>query len=288
MREIVVVSGKGGTGKTSLTASFAMLASPCVTADCDVDAADLHILLRPEVRERARFRSGWEAVISREDCISCGRCAELCRFGAVVPQPEFAVDPSACEGCGVCAAACRSGAIGMRERDCGEWMISDCRTGIMVHAAMEPGGENSGRLVTRVRTEARRLAEESGIGLVLADGPPGIGCPVIASMTGASLAVAVTEPSVSGAHDLGRLALLAGRLDIPLAVVVNRWDIDPGIASAIEREVKGSGCAVAGRVRYDPSFTGAMMLGQSLIEAGGPAAGDVRETWERIIDIGGV
>ena len=215
LRELVVLSGKGGTGKTSLTASFAVLARHRVIADCDVDAADLHLVLAPRLRERHEFRSGDLALIRPDDCTACGDCLALCRFDAIQNGADgdagagFRVDPLACEGCGVCARFCPVGAIELHERVCGEWMVSDTRCGPLVHARLAIGSGSSGKLVSTVRQAARRLAEERGDALVIVDGPPGIGCPAIAAVTGASRLLAVTEPTVSGVHDLDRLLALA-------------------------------------------------------------------------------
>ncbi|MGB7629601.1 MAG: ATP-binding protein, partial [Candidatus Deferrimicrobium sp.] len=224
MKELVIISGKGGTGKTSLTASFVVLADRPVIADCDVDAADLHLVLSPRINERHEFRSGHEAVIRQDDCNGCGTCLADCRFDAVrmngkaAGNATFVIDPVACEGCGVCIRFCPEKAIDFPERPCGEWMISETRCGPMVHARLGVGAENSGKLVSTVRREARRIAEEEHRFLVIVDGPPGIGCPVIASVTGATHVLAVTEPTVSGEHDLERVLSLTRHFSIPAAV----------------------------------------------------------------------
>ena len=204
MKELVILSGKGGTGKTSLTASFARLAERPVIADCDVDAANLHLVLAPTLRERHEFFSGHQAVIMEEVCCNCGVCLPECRFGAILPpSPEsghetYWIDPTACEGCGVCLRTCPMDVVDFPERRCGEWMVSDTICGPMVHARLGVAAENSGKLVTAVRQAARHIAEEGDHPVLLVDGPPGIGCPVIASITGASHVLLVTEPSVSG------------------------------------------------------------------------------------------
>ncbi len=285
MRELVVISGKGGTGKTSLAAAFAVLAERPVIADCDVDAADLHMLLSPHVKERRDFYSGREAVIREGDCSGCGTCAELCRFGAVsaAAGPEgrevFSVDQISCEGCGVCVRFCPEKAIDFPERLCGEWMVSNTRCGPMVHARLGAASENSGKLVSTVRKEARRIAEEGGRSLIIVDGPPGIGCPVIASLTGASLVLVVTEPTVSGEHDLGRVLALAKHFGIPAAVCVNKWDLNPEMTGTIEKMARRAGAAVAGRVRYDAAVTAAQISEKTVIETGAPCAEDVRGVW---------
>ncbi len=288
MKELVVISGKGGTGKTSLTASFAVLAERPVIADCDVDAADLHLVLRPRIRERNEFRSGREAVILRDRCTGCGVCLERCRFGAVSPnggstfQPLFSVDPILCEGCGVCVRFCPADAIDFPERLCGEWMISETRCGPMVHARLGAAAENSGKLVSLVRREARRIAEEQGRSLILVDGPPGIGCPVIASVTGASRVLAVTEPTVSGAHDLERVLSLARHFGIPASVCVNKWDINTEMAARIEQEALDAGAEIAGRIRYDPSVTRAQVEELAVVETDAPCVEDIVAVWRAL------
>jgi MinD superfamily P-loop ATPase len=283
--ELVVISGKGGTGKTSVTASFAVLARTAVVADCDVDAADLHFLLEPEIREHHIFRSGHEASIREADCDGCGDCLEVCRFGALSPQNGSAapnVDPVSCEGCGVCVYVCPRRAIDFLDRTCGEWFVSGSRSGPMVHARLGIAAENSGRLVSTVRAAARRVAAEARCRLILVDGPPGIGCPVISSITGATAVLVVTEPSVSGAHDLDRVLSLTRHFGIPAAVCVNRWDLDADTTRRIEAKARSSGAATVGRIRYDPVFTEAQILGKTVVELGGPAANDIRKVWDRI------
>lgn len=286
--EIVVISGKGGTGKTSLTASLAVLAGSPVIADCDVDAADLHLVLKPRTLESHEFVSGFEPVIRPGDCTGCGLCRELCRFDAVRVRdgdsgtPGYAIDPVSCEGCGVCVRFCPEGAIDFPERACGHWMISETRCGPMVHARLGVAAENSGKLVSLVKQEARRIALEQGRSLILVDGPPGIGCPVIASMSGASLALVVTEPTVSGEHDLDRVLALARHFDIPAAVCVNKWDLNPGMTGRIEDYALKSGARVIGRIRYDNSVTLAQMQECTVADIDTPAARDIREIWKNL------
>ncbi len=286
MKEIVVISGKGGTGKTSIAASFAVLADRPVVADCDVDAADLHLILAPEPRERHEFRSGRVAVVRPADCTGCGVCAGLCRFGAAAPAgggTVYAIDPVSCEGCGVCVRFCPARAIDFPERLCGEWMVSETRCGPMVHARLAAAVGNSGKLVATVRREARRVAAEADRGLIVVDGPPGIGCPVIASVGGASLVVAVAEATVSGAHDLDRVLSLARHFNVRAAVCVNKWDINPAAAEAIEAMAADRGAVAAGRVPYDPAVTESQMRGTTIVEhGGGPAAAAVAECWKTI------
>ncbi len=286
MKEIVIVSGKGGTGKTSLTASFAALAANAVLADCDVDAADLHLILDPQVVYKADFISGHEALVDRNGCIGCGECERLCRFAAVHPNHgtgRYEINPVACEGCGVCVHFCPAGAIQFPERHCGEWYISDTRFGPMVHARLGIAAENSGKLVSLVRKEAKRIAAERSARLLLVDGPPGIGCPVIASITGVDLMVVVTEPTLSGKHDLERVLHLARHFKVPALVCVNRWDINSELTEQIEEESRRWGATVAGRIPYDTEVTAAQIKGQSVIEHGNsPASKEIRSIWKQL------
>jgi MinD superfamily P-loop ATPase len=289
LTEIVVISGKGGTGKTSVAASLAVLADRPVVADCDVDAADLHLILSPRVEERHEFLSGREAVIRQDDCAACGVCLTHCRFEAVKTNQDpagrvaYSIDPVSCEGCGVCVRFCPEGAIDFPERHCGEWMVSKTRCGPMVHARLGVAAENSGKLVSTVRREARRIAEEQDRSLVIVDGPPGIGCPVIASVTGATLVLVVTEPTVSGEHDLERVFSLTRHFGIPTAVCMNKWDLNPDMADRIEDKARRSGGSIAGRIRYDPSVTQAQMRGRAVVEEESSAAADIRLLWEDVI-----
>jgi MinD superfamily P-loop ATPase len=288
MHELVVISGKGGTGKTSLAASFAVLADRPVIADCDVDAADLHLVLSPRIKERHDFRSGQEAVIRQEDCTGCGACLAHCRFEAVkmngksAGEATFTIDPVSCEGCGVCVRFCPVQAIDFRERACGEWMISETRCGPMVHARLRVAAENSGKLVSTVRQEARRIADQENHSLVIVDGPPGIGCPVIASVTGASLALVVTEPTVSGEHDLERVLSLTRHFGMPAALCVNKWDLNPEMTDRIEDKARRTGARISGRIRYDRAVTRAQMQERAVVELDAPAAADIRGLWESL------
>lgn len=284
MKELVIISGKGGTGKTSVTASFAVLAEKAVLADCDVDAADLHLVLKSDVRERHDFRSGHEAVIREADCTGCGVCLDLCRFDAVRRHDTEAgarcvIDPVACEGCGLCVRFCPEQAIDFPERLCGEWMVSDTRCGPMVHARLGVAAENSGKLVATVRQEARRIAEEQGRKLVIVDGPPGIGCPVIASLSGAAQVLVVTEPTVSGEHDLARVLKLAAHFGIPASICVNKWDLNPEMTERIEKQAQTLGATVAGRIRYDRAVTQAQIQERAVVEIEAPCAEDIRALW---------
>jgi MinD superfamily P-loop ATPase len=285
MKEIVVISGKGGTGKTSLTASFAALAGNAVIADCDVDASDLHLVLSPRILRQEEFTSGREAIIRSEACIACGICKEECRFRAVRVtgrngcKARYSIDSLSCEGCGVCVQLCPEQAIDFPERTCGKWFVSETRFGPMVHAQLAIGAENSGKLVSVVRKEARKIAERLKSAWLIVDGPPGIACPVIASIAGASLAFVVIEPTLSGAHDVERVLGLTRHFGIPAVVCINKWELNPQIARQIESDARLSGASVAGRIRYDRAVTDAQMKGKTVVEYGGQASEDIRDIW---------
>lgn len=285
MKELVVISGKGGTGKTSIAASLIDLSERVVAADCDVDAANLHLVVRHNVRRTTPFEGGKKAVIDETLCTSCGKCKELCRFDAISSNnSEFHVDKFACEGCGVCAYFCPERAIELFVEDGGEWFLSDTDSGPMVHARLVPGGENSGKLVTIVRNEAKSVAVAGGFDTIIVDGAPGIGCPVIASLTGADAVLIVVEPTLSGMHDMKRALELAGFFGVKAMLAINKYDINEEIASEISEFAAGSGVAVAGLVRYDPDVTRAQINGMSVVKySDGPAATDIRRLREAVI-----
>jgi len=284
MKELVVISGKGGTGKTSVTGSFAALAKNAVLADCDVDAADLHLLLNPDVKETHEFYSGFQASIRPDDCTGCGTCMELCRFDAVSADgPAFRIDPFACEGCGVCVEFCPKKAIDFPECLCGKWFKSETRHGQMVHARLEIAAENSGKLVSTVREQAKKVAEDAGADWLIIDGPPGTGCPVIASITGVDAVLVVTEPTLSGEHDLLRVLQLARHFEIPAFISVNKWDINSEMTARIEDAAGKAGATVLERIPYDASITKAQIQGKSIVEFNdGAAATSIRTLWEKL------
>ena len=282
MKELVVLSGKGGTGKTSLTAAFASIAENSVLCDADVDAADLHLLMDPDVRERTDFMGGNIAKIDVEKCTMCGQCIDLCRFDAI--RDDFVVDKIDCEGCGVCVDLCPEQAIDFPVVKCGEWYISDTRFGAMVHARLGIAEENSGKLVTLVRQEAKKLAEAKHMELILTDGPPGVGCPVIASVGGATALLVVTEPTVSGLHDMRRLLELAAHFKVPCMVCVNKFDLNMEQTAAIETLTAEKSLPFVGKIPFDPEFVKSMVLGKTILEyrQTGELSSTVKKIWERI------
>lgn len=292
MKELVCISGKGGTGKTSLVASFASMARNCVLADCDVDASDLHLILKPDVLQTMDFKGGMRASIEPEKCNECGTCLKLCQFNAIVKNSppfslltsqSFRVDPIACEGCGVCAHFCPQNAILFEEAVNGQWYISKTRYGPMTHAALGIAEENSGKLVTLVKDQARKIAEEKELDLILVDGSPGIGCPVIASLVGADLVLIVTEPTLSGYHDLERVSELTGHFKIPFAVCLNKADINPSLSRKIERWCRDKSIKMIGQIQYDQDFTRAQIQGESLVEfSNGAASQAVKKIWKKL------
>ena len=269
-KEIVVLSGKGGTGKTSITAALTTIAQSfyhqkLVVADCDVDAADLHLLLAPKVQETHEFISGHEAIINPDTCISCGLCEEKCRFDAIShDEATYVVDPISCEGCKVCVALCPVGAIDFPASNCGQWFSSTTAYGPMIHARLKAGAENSGKLVSTVRKEAREVADTTKADYILVDGPPGIGCPVISSITGADALLMITEPTLSGKHDLERVLKLANHFAVQAYVVVNKSDLNPTITQEIKTMARKLSAPVLGDISYSSLFSKAQTVGRPI------------------------
>lgn len=309
VRQIAVISGKGGTGKTSFTAAFAELAGSVVAADCDVDAANLHLIVGPtEEREKPeQFWSGYEALAMPEACVgaeACGECARVCRFGAVgwgaVARAESGgergggaggkvegavkIDPLLCEGCGACVDVCPAGALTLAEKAVGELSVSRTRFGPLVHGKLGIGQAASGKLVAQIRAKAREITAREGQEVILIDGSPGVGCPVIASLTGVDAALAVAEPTVSGLHDLGRVLELCRHFGVRARVVVNKWDLNPEVAEKLEEVSRQAGAEILGRVGFDGSFAEALAAGQTILEYAphSAVAAELRTVWEKI------
>lgn len=281
MRELVVISGKGGTGKTTVLASFAALAGRSVVADCDVDAPDLHLLLHPEIEHEEEFRGGQLAVIKEEHCVRCGRCSEACRFGAITP--DLSVEPLDCEGCGACRVVCPVGAVELQERVAGDWFRGETKYGPMVSARLRPAEENSGKLVALVRREARAWAERMGIELLLTDGPPGIGCPVIASLGNADRALVVSEPTPSGVRDLERALGLCRHFRVPALVCINKFDLNPDLDREIRAACAARRVPVTESIPFDEAVPRAIAQGVPLVEFDdGPARQAANAVWRQV------
>ncbi|MDD4907604.1 MAG: 4Fe-4S binding protein [Candidatus Omnitrophica bacterium] len=283
MKQIVVISGKGGTGKTVITGAFASLAKNKVMVDCDVDAADLHLLLQPRIKERHDFRSGLSAALDKKVCQQCGKCIAACRFNAI--SENFVIDPVSCEGCGFCSYICPVGAIKMEENLAGEWFISETRFGPMVHAKLGIAEENSGKLVSLVRKQAKELAEKGNFDWVIIDGAPGIGCPVIASLSGIDCAVVVTEPTLSGLHDASRVIEVTRHFNTPARLIINKYDLNPDMSRKIEEYCSDNGIPVIGKVRFDETVVESMVEGKTIIEYKDSAVKDeICRIWEKLRD----
>jgi MinD superfamily P-loop ATPase len=282
MKQIAVISGKGGTGKTTITASFAALAHDVVIADCDVDAATLHLLLHPQIMETQEFRGSKLAVIDGTKCVECGLCREACRFDAI--SNDLKIDPFLCEGCGVCVAVCPQTAASLEERICGHAFISKTKYGTMSHARLNPGEANSGKLVTLVRHNARQIAEKEKRKLILIDGPPGIGCPVIASVSGVNVGLVVTEPTMSGIHDFKRALQLLNHFHVLPFVCINMYDINKRNTETIVRYCDKNQVEVAGKIPFDPLVTEAMVAGKTIVEyrPESSVSREIETIWKRI------
>lgn len=297
MKELLVISGKGGTGKTTVVGAFASLArnSPAtentVLVDCDVDAADLHLILRPGIRDTKEFFGLKRATLDPSTCSSCGACIDLCRFDAIaVHEGLIRIEPISCEGCAVCFHICPNHAITMSNVVAGHWFISDTPYGPMVHARLGVAEENSGKLVMEVRREARSITETLGSSLIICDGPPGIGCPVISSMSGVDLALIVTEPTVAGVHDMERLYALADGFNIEVVVCINKYDLDYVTSAKIEEYCLERGIDVVGKIPFDEEVVKALVNAEPIISSGrtcqdssSPAAKAIKQLWNNIL-----
>jgi MinD superfamily P-loop ATPase len=289
--ELVVVSGKGGTGKTGIAASLLALfghMNNAAAADCDVDAADLHLILSPENRHQGYFSGGKKALIDQSRCVGCGTCRSVCRFDAVRDEApngraRYSVDAASCEGCGVCVDSCETHAIDLAPAVSGEWFVSDSRFGPFAHARLGIASENSGKLVSLVRTKGREAGGDAQRSLIICDGSPGIGCPVISSLTGAQLVLIVAEPTLSGLHDMKRIAKLCGVLGVKAGICVNKADLNLDVTAQIEVEAELRGILKFGRIRYDESVVAAQLKGLSVVEYNeGPASTDIRTLFEKV------
>lgn len=283
MKEVLILSGKGGTGKTSIVGSFAHLAKSKIMLDCDVDASDLHLLLSPTPVEEHEFRSGVKASVNSDKCIICGLCAELCQFEAVSQNDTVEILRISCEGCGVCAHFCPEQAIELDENHCGSWYISDTAFGPLVHSQLFAGEENSGKLVAHIKNEARTLAEKKGIELILIDGSPGIGCPVIASLSNVDLVLVVTEPTQSGKHDLERVLQLTSHFKIPTTICINKWDLHPELSNEIELLAHNENIEVIGKIPFDPVIIECQIQGVPVTSSKTSlAAYSIKNMWNRL------
>lgn len=282
MKQLAVLSGKGGTGKTSITACFAVLANSAIVADCDVDAPDLHMLLHPEVIKSQDFVGSKLAIIDKEKCTKCGLCLEKCRFDAITSNLE--INPIACEGCAVCQLVCPAGAIALVPRVSGKAYLSKTKYGFMSHALLSPGESNSGKLVTVVRQNAKVLAEKEKCNLIIIDGSPGIGCPVIASVTGADAALVVTEPTLSGIHDLQRVLSLLDHFNVAPFVCINMYDVNVSNTNKILSYCKENGAEVVGIIPFSPEVTQAMVNGKTIVEYAlqSGVAQEIKKMWNKI------
>jgi len=278
VKEVVILSGKGGTGKTTIAGSFAALASSKVLCDCDVDAADLNLLLEPLVQEEHDFTGGWLAFINEDKCCRCNLCSQLCRFSAI---NDFKVDEIACEGCGLCERICPVKAIDMKPNIAGRWFVSQTKYGPLVHARLGIAQDNSGKLVARVRQRAKQLAAEGGLDYIISDGPPGTGCPVISSLTGADLALLVTEPTLSGAHDLERVIQVCRHFGVRAVVCINKFDINELNTRKIEDFCARSETRIVSRIPYDSTVTEALMQAEPVVEyTDGTASLEIMNLWQ--------
>lgn len=285
MNEIAILSGKGGTGKTSLSAAFATLNKNVVVVDCDVDAANLHLVLQPENYIEERFITGHKAVIDYNLCTHCGLCIDYCRFNAISNfNNKISIIETMCDGCKLCSRICPVKAINMVESDNSRWYIGDFRNGKMVHARLAPGEENSGKLVNVVRENARKIAKENGHDTIIIDGPPGIGCPVISSITGANKAIIVTEPTGSGFNDMKRALELTANFRIKTYVIINKYDLNSEITNQIIDWCSEMQIPVAGKIPFDDQIVNAMINCKSIVEYSPDSAAskEIINSWKQV------
>jgi len=290
MKKILVISGKGGTGKTFLTASLAVLAKNKIMVDCDVDAANLYLLLHPDIKKTEVFKGGYEAEINQDNCIQCGKCLAVCRFDAVKTVKKgnvvekIVIDPFSCEGCGACRYACPVEAIELENKESGKWFISDTKYGPFIFAKLGIAAENSGKLVSKIKEEAYKIGKQQKAEYIIIDGPPGIGCPVIASMSGVDIALVVTEPTLSGISDMGRVIQVAEHFGIETKLVINKYDINSENSSDIEKMCAGKNIEIAGRIPFSPEVAKSIVQGIPYIEFSGNdnISGQIKNIWDNI------
>jgi MinD superfamily P-loop ATPase len=288
MKQLVIISGKGGTGKTVISAAFASLSKSKVIADCDVDAANLHLLLHPEVQEAHIFSGGKKAFLHSDKCTMCRECVEVCRFKAIEATGEdtIRIDSISCEGCSVCSFVCPVQAIEMKDSMSGKWFVSHTKYGPFVHAKLGIGEENSGKLVTQVRRKATEICAQNILDYVIIDGPPGIGCPVIASLSGADMALVVTEPTLSGIHDMMRIVEVANHFKIPTACCINKHDINYENSSRIESWCQENSTPLLGKIPFDEEIILSMVQGYPLTEHAECAASkEIQKLWEKLLNV---
>lgn len=279
-QQIVILSGKGGTGKTTLAAALSVLFRKRVIADTDVDAADLHILLKPQLAESYPYLSGKKALIDAGHCTECGLCQEYCRFEAI---QNYQVDPLACEGCGFCVQVCPENAIDLQETVSGHYHSGWIDGGILVDAVLQPGEGNSGKLVSQVKKQAVELAKSTAAEWLIVDGPPGIGCPVNASVTGADLVVIVTEPTISGLHDLERLVELLQRFHLSAGLVINKADLNQTICSQIKSYAENNQIAILGQIPFDETVVNALLEEKIITDfLDSPASREIKQIFKNI------
>ena len=268
MKEITILSGKGGTGKTTVAAAIGSIAGHAVFCDNDVDAADLHLIMKPDIREKHVFKGGWTASIDQTGCTECGVCTETCRFDAIHRDMlgKLEINPFQCEGCRLCERLCPAQAITSVQNTSSSWYVSETRFGTLVHAKMGPGEENSGKLVSVIRKRARELAIEENAGYLINDGPPGIGCAAISSLTGTDMALLVIESTLSGLHDASRLYELIHSFSIPTYALINKFDINPVMTAEIEEFLKNHSIPLIGKIPFDQRMVNAMIEEKTIVE----------------------
>lgn len=281
MKQILIISGKGGTGKTMLTASLASLAKNKVMVDCDVDAADLYILLKPKIIERFDFIGGKKATKDEKKCVKCGKCKQFCRFNSF--DDNLRIDSTACEGCGFCKIVCPVNAIKMVDNISGQYFVSTTKYGDFVHAKLGIAEENSGKLVAKIRDVAKKIAIEKNADYIIIDGTPGIGCPVMASLAGIDLAVIITEPTVSGIHDMQRVIELIKHFKITAKVVINKFDLNLENCEKIKLLCSENNIETIGLIPFDSIVSKSIVNCMPLVEySDGKISQEIKNIWNKI------